>query len=1788
MKSRILILFILTSFCAQGQRIFWVERSNNRIMQSNGLTASSPTVFRSGLNAPQHVEVDQPNGYVIFTSNGGESIKRLDLSNGGNEIFLANNGAFVGYSDIAVNGDDGYVYGTEINGGIEYIDVFSGATRDYMNLAGVSDFNFMFGIDYSSSSGDIFYVDADDPAIYGATSPFGNTAFPGFLTGVSYEYLEIDGENNLLYYSDGSQILRSSTGGGSSTVIQSDAGSSISAMAFYDRVGLFYTTSTEIWFYDIHDDTNVLLRSGLSNVRGLAVELDTSAPSVFSFDPTDDAVGVTNGQTQIRITFNEEVQESITSATGTDIQVRIFREGSLWQTIDRSSITFSGNEAQIPTNAMVPGDYYVLVGSNVVSNISRLDYFGISNTTTWNFTVPCDNPTVAPTGGVISNLTSTTADLSWTNGNGDSRIIVLKEGSAVDFAPVDLIDYGGGDTDFGVDDQGGGNFLINNTTANTTSIGSLSPSTTYFYSIIENQFSSGNCYGLALTGSFTTSCEDPTVQALGLGLDGVGSGTISISWTNGNGNNRLILAKEAATFGSTPTPVDGSLYVSSSTFGLGSNIAGSFVVFNGAGSATTVDGLSPLTTYSFAVFEYSDVGGLCYLETISGANTLSQTTLPTPEPLEHISGFGVDGVGLTTIDLLWVESVNAQLAEGYLLQAIADGSSFPAVADGVAQSDDTNLSDGVAVVNLAAGATSYQFTGATPAVDYTFRIYPYTNTGVNIDYKTDGTIPEQMATTLPSLDSDVILTTPFVVGPSVDYTSFQGADVTIGSFLLSSFDIRDGGADNDADMAPTVLTGITFNLSNSANLSRIALYEGTTELSEISAGATATFNSLTVSAPDNGTTTLDVYVTFNTAVTDGVQVQITVANVTSQPGNSGFALADGGGASRTSSPIEVSATAINIVQQPSATANQYVALTQQPIFEAVDINDNVDIDFTEAFVVGTADPDDLIPVSAPAQFISGQLNFLGSGFNFEGVGTSTLHVLTTGGSALLSPNTVAITVSGTAPTITTATPTDDTACAGGDGAITVTAVTPGVLADYTFELFDDASASVSTNGPAFTGLESGDYTVVATNISSGISSVPFAVTVGESLPVIDGVLISATSSVCNGESVDLSVTITGGGDPYELQIDDGSAVSTTNGYISGNPIPVTPTSTTTYTLVSLIDGVGCTGTVNGAVTITVNPLPIVDAIPIANTACNPNNGEFDLSVAGSSGDVTYAITGAQDVNFSGTALETVSNLAPGDYTITVTDNITTCISTPIAVTIDDTSNRPTVNAGSATFLCEGETVALLATPSGGDSNYTFLWDNEGTLDDPAVQNPVASPTTTTTYSVTVTDGLGCVSDAAFVTVTVSPQFQTVTLNSLGATTICEGDQATLTATMIGGTAPYSFMLSDGTSITNYASGSDIPVSPATTTTYSITSIEDNVSCTVQAITGSVTINVDQAPSTSTVGPDDTTCEATYANLGGSSPAVGSGVWTTTGSATIDDPTSPTSGVSNLSFGSNTFTWTITNGTCTQSNAAAITLTRQEPPTGAGSVQGSTELCSDAQNVTYTVAGITGATTYNWTLPSGFAVNDLTTTTPSITVNLENGQAGTVEATASNACGMITAAGLAVSILQAAEVSIIVPNEIKPGQETQFSFNSADVLNTVNWSFGDGGTSTATNSFHTYERTGSYTVELTFENDQGCTGTTSTSLTVVPLETISIKNAVTPNGDGQNDFLMIEGILDYPGNTVTLFDRWGVEVAQFSGYTNDWDLIINGDYIPAGNYICVVELPEIGETVKRSITVIKGD
>ena len=78
------------------------------------------------------------------------------------------------------------------------------------------------------------------------------------------------------------------------------------------------------------------------------------------------------------------------------------------------------------------------------------------------------------------------------------------------------------------------------------------------------------------------------------------------------------------------------------------------------------------------------------------------------------------------------------------------------------------------------------------------------------------------------------------------------------------------------------------------------------------------------------------------------------------------------------------------------------------------------------------------------------------------------------------------------------------------------------------------------------------------------------------------------------------------------------------------------------------------------------------------------------------------------------------------------------------------------------------------------------------------------------------------------------------------------------------------------------------------------------------------------------------------------------------------------------------------------------------------------------------------------------------------------------------------------------------------------------------------------------------------------------------------NIITPNRDGLNDVLVIDNISLYPGNTFTIFNRWGREVYKTTNYQNNWG---GDDSTPAGNYFYILTLPN-GTSLKNWFEVIK--
>ncbi|MGJ8666605.1 MAG: DUF7507 domain-containing protein, partial [Patiriisocius sp.] len=81
----------------------------------------------------------------------------------------------------------------------------------------------------------------------------------------------------------------------------------------------------------------------------------------------------------------------------------------------------------------------------------------------------------------------------------------------------------------------------------------------------------------------------------------------------------------------------------------------------------------------------------------------------------------------------------------------------------------------------------------------------------------------------------------------------------------------------------------------------------------------------------------------------------------------------------------------------------------------------------------------------------------------------------------------------------------------------------------------------------------------------------------------------------------------------------------------------------------------------------------------------------------------------------------------------------------------------------------------------------------------------------------------------------------------------------------------------------------------------------------------------------------------------------------------------------------------------------------------------------------------------------------------------------------------------------------------------------------------------------------------------------------------IFNAVSPDGNGQNDFFLIQGISEYPDNNVKIFNRWGVQVFETDGYggSDDTENVFTGlsqgretinqnDLLPTGTYYYIIK------------------
>jgi gliding motility-associated-like protein len=347
------------------------------------------------------------------------------------------------------------------------------------------------------------------------------------------------------------------------------------------------------------------------------------------------------------------------------------------------------------------------------------------------------------------------------------------------------------------------------------------------------------------------------------------------------------------------------------------------------------------------------------------------------------------------------------------------------------------------------------------------------------------------------------------------------------------------------------------------------------------------------------------------------------------------------------------------------------------------------------------------------------------------------------------------------------------------------------------------------------------YTVTGTD-GNGCSNTATATVTVNPLPNVTAA--AAPTAICIGSSSTLTAS---GANSYVWSPNTG--LNTT----AGATVTANPTSTTTYTIVGTNTATQCTNT--ATVTLTVHPLPVITANAASPAICLNSSTNITANGAGAGGG--YVWSPATGLSSTTGATVTASPAVNTTYTVSGTD-ANGCSNTAI-VTIT-VNPLPVISAGNVQqAVCNGISVQLQAT--GGVS---YVWSPAAGLNNTQVGNPVATPSVTTTYTVTGTDANSC-SNTDTVTVYVN---QLPVINAGLDETICVGASTQLLAS---GAQTYIW------SPANTLNNNNIPnpvATPAVTTTYTVTGT-DAFGCKDSA---RVTITVLYPVSTS-ISPDADIC-----------------------------------------------------------------------------------------------------------------------------------------------------------------------------------------------------------------------------------------------------------------------------------------------------------------------------------------
>ena len=534
-----------------------------------------------------------------------------------------------------------------------------------------------------------------------------------------------------------------------------------------------------------------------------------------------------------------------------------------------------------------------------------------------------------------------------------------------------------------------------------------------------------------------------------------------------------------------------------------------------------------------------------------------------------------------------------------------------------------------------------------------------------------------------------------------------------------------------------------------------------------------------------------------------------------------------------------------------------------------------------------------------------------------------------------------------------------------------------------------------------------------------------------------------------------------------------------------------------FSISSISPSSGCPGS-----TITINGvnLSAATAITIGGVAVasiTSNTATQIIAVVGSSGTGAVAVT-----NSNGTTS------SPTNFTVITT------LAQPSAIT-------------GGPGVCANSTNTFSVPAVAGATSYT--WTLPGTWSGTSTTNSISALSDANGGTISVIANNACFSSASqstTISINLAPSMPgTISGNS----TVCEASLQSYSIGSVSNATTYSWSFPGGWSGT--ASSTSLSVTAGNTGgTISVTA--NNACGNSAAQTLSVVANPLPSQPASIIGNTSICAGTTQTYYVNAAANASSYTWTIPGTWT---GTSTTDSITVITANTGGTMSIVSNNGCGSSAVKTQSITTTVIPATPAAISGSSTLCSSTVS-TYSVTAVSGATSYTWTLPSGWSGSSSTntiTTTSSTT-------GGTVFVTANNACGSSSAQSVSVTVSSSATTPSVIygPNTVCGGNAS-YTVLSDPNATSYTWTLPGGwsGTST-TDSIYAIVGTNQGTVTVVVNSNCGSSNpqTLNVSLGIPPAQPSSMLG-VTHLCDSSSTAYAVTNDPNATGYTWTLPSGW---------------------------------------------------